>query len=95
MWLPNRWTCGTVFRLRAALAGALPAGTLTNDQLRSAGLLPHTEAALLQRDGDVVNAANGSVEFRVSDVGVGNDRDVILQAIGGSVPTATRAQQLP
>jgi len=35
--------CGSNFRLRAALAGALPSGTLMTDQLRSAGLLPLIE----------------------------------------------------
>jgi len=28
-------------------------------------------------------------------VGVNNDRDPILQNVGGTVPTSTRAQQLP
>ena len=27
--------------------------------------------------------------------GAGNDRDIILQSIGGSVPTNTRSAQLP
>ncbi len=35
--------CGTNFRLRAGLDGALPSGTLMNDALRVSGLLPLTE----------------------------------------------------
>jgi len=35
--------CQARFRLRTALAGALPSGTLMNDQLRTAGLVPTTE----------------------------------------------------
>jgi len=35
--------CGINFRLRAALAGPLPSGTLMGDQLRSAGLVPVIE----------------------------------------------------
>jgi hypothetical protein len=31
----------------------------------------------------------------VSYTGANNDRDLILQTIGGVVPTATRLQQLP
>lgn len=39
----NTGDCGVQFNLRAALAGALPGGTLMGDQLRSAGLIPATE----------------------------------------------------
>jgi len=31
----------------------------------------------------------------VKYAGSANDRDIILQTVGGSVPTATRVQQLP
>jgi hypothetical protein len=34
---------------------------------------------------------DGSIKY----TGVNNDRDVILQTIGGTVPTATRTQQMP
>ena len=37
------YNCGTNFTMRAALAGALPSGTLMGDQLRTAGLVPTTE----------------------------------------------------
>lgn len=39
----NAGDCGVQFNLRAALAGALPSGTLMGDQLRAAGLIPTTE----------------------------------------------------
>jgi len=35
--------CGVNFRMRAALAGALPTGTIMNDALRAANLIPLTE----------------------------------------------------
>ncbi|MCB0795465.1 MAG: hypothetical protein KDB88_12070 [Flavobacteriales bacterium] len=34
---------------------------------------------------------DGSVKY----AGANNDRDVVLQTVGGTVPTATRTQQLP
>lgn len=34
---------------------------------------------------------NGTITY----TGLGNDRDVILQTIGGVVATATRTQQIP
>jgi hypothetical protein len=34
---------------------------------------------------------NGSVQY----TGVGNDRDIVLQVIGGAVPTDVRPEQLP
>jgi hypothetical protein len=39
--------------------------------------------------------ADANVVSSVDHVGLNNDRDVILQAIGGTVPTAVRTQQLP
>jgi hypothetical protein len=38
-----------------------------------------------------VRTLDGAVKY----TGVGNDRDVILLNIGGSVPTTTRNAQLP
>ena len=41
--LPNAGDCGVNFRLRAALDGALPSGTIMTDGLRTADLIPITQ----------------------------------------------------
>lgn len=42
-FLPNAGDCGSNFRMKAALCGALPSGTIMNDGLRSQNLVPTTE----------------------------------------------------
>lgn len=39
--------------------------------------------------------ADASPDGVVKYAGAANDRDVVLQTIGGAVPTATRTTQLP
>jgi hypothetical protein len=39
--------------------------------------------------------ADANVVSSVDHVGPTNDRDIILQTIGGTVPTAVRSQQMP
>ena len=39
--------------------------------------------------------ADANVVSSVDHVGPNNDRDIILQTIGGTVPTAVCSQQLP
>ena len=39
--------------------------------------------------------ADANVVSSVDYVGPNNDRDIILQTIGGMVPTAVRSQQMP
>ena len=39
--------------------------------------------------------ADANVVSSVDHVGLNNDRDIILQTIGGMVPTAVRSQQMP
>jgi hypothetical protein len=39
--------------------------------------------------------ADSNVVSSVDHVGPNNDRDIILQTIGGMVPTAVRSQQMP
>ena len=44
---------------------------------------------------NVYSGADVNLDGVVKYVGPNNDRDIILQTIGGTVPTAVRSQQLP
>jgi hypothetical protein len=43
----------------------------------------------------VYTALDVNLDGTVRYAGTTNDRDIILQTIGGTVPTAVRVQQLP
>jgi hypothetical protein len=44
---------------------------------------------------NVYDRRDVNLDGRIKYTGSNNDRDVILQTIGGTVPTTTRTQQLP
>ncbi|MBK9147314.1 MAG: hypothetical protein IPM12_05760 [Flavobacteriales bacterium] len=81
--------CGVNFRVRAGLDGALPTGTIMNDALRTAGLLPATEPYSALGYAYVGQAPGATVSPSLFGI-TGNDAIVdwvVLELRSASTPT--------